>query len=236
MGLLSCLPAVWRALQCLRRYRDTGNRSPHVLNLGKYCVMIVHYMTLSMFRLNKTHRNRAIFIAFATINAMCTSFWDVYFDWRLGDLQAEKLFLRKELGYKKIWAYYAAIAIDPILHFHWVLYLVSPLRFQDSARASFAAGFVEIIRRGIWSMFRVENEHCTNDSRCQAGHDISSPHNDIPIQSLQYLALNEQVNRWKEQQTACKRHLCFCSESCRDGLDCILITHGERRPPDVSSV
>jgi hypothetical protein len=58
---------------------------------------------------------KAVFITFATINSIYTSFWDIYYDWSLGDPHAKHRFLRKELGYKKIWWYYVAIAIDPVL-------------------------------------------------------------------------------------------------------------------------
>ena len=36
LGFFSTLPGIWRALQCLRRYRDTYNLYPHVANFGKY--------------------------------------------------------------------------------------------------------------------------------------------------------------------------------------------------------
>ncbi|KAJ8104862.1 hypothetical protein OPT61_g10528 [Boeremia exigua] len=101
MGFLACLPGIWRALQCIRRYWDTGNKFPHLLNCGKYFATITYYMMLSIYRINKTGPNKAAFITFAVINAIYTSFWDIYYDWSLGDPRAKHPFLRKELGYKK---------------------------------------------------------------------------------------------------------------------------------------
>ncbi|KAJ4336537.1 Xenotropic and polytropic retrovirus receptor 1 [Ascochyta clinopodiicola] len=205
MGFLSCLPGIWRALQCIRRYWDTGNKFPHLLNCGKYFATIIFYMTLSIYRINKTGPNKAVFITFATINAIYTSFWDIYYDWSLGDPRAKHPFLRKELGYKKVWWYYAAMVIDPILRFNWVLYTVIPLQLQHSGKTSFCAALGEIFRRGIWSVFRVENEHCTNVGRFRASRDVPLPYELPPSPETQSLAADQRGDRVDEEQPARKR-------------------------------
>ena len=80
-------------------------------------------------------------------------------DWSLGD--PTNKFLRGTLGYKWKWIYYAAMVIDPILRFNWVFYAIFPLENQHSTTLSFVVAFSEVCRRGIWTLFRVENEHCT---------------------------------------------------------------------------
>lgn len=137
---------------------------------------IMFYASLSIYRLDQKHSTKAVFITFATINGIYTSFWDIYYDWSLGDPHAKHPFLRKELAYKKVWWYYCAIIIDPILRFNWVLYTVIPLQLQHSAVTSFGVSLAEIIRRGIWSIFRVENEHCTNVGRFRASRDVPLPY------------------------------------------------------------
>ncbi|KAH7396431.1 EXS family-domain-containing protein [Pyrenochaeta sp. MPI-SDFR-AT-0127] len=176
LGFLTTLPGIWRALQCIRRYWDTGNKFPHLLNCGKYMATILFYITLSVYRIDKKPITRAAFITLATINSIYTSFWDIYYDWSLGDPRAKHRFLRKELGYKKIWWYYTAIIIDPILRFNWILYTVIPLQLQHSAVTSFGVALSEILRRGMWSLFRVENEHCTNVGRFRASRDVPLPY------------------------------------------------------------
>ncbi|KAH8732056.1 EXS family-domain-containing protein [Phaeosphaeriaceae sp. PMI808] len=179
IGFVTSLPAIWRALQCIRRYADTGNKFPHLLNCGKYFATIMFYATLSIYRMDQRPSTRATFITFATINSVYTSFWDIYYDWSLGDPHAKNRFLRKELGYKKIWWYYAAMVIDPILRFNWIMYTIIPLQLQHSAVTSFCVSLSEIFRRGMWSLFRVENEHCTNVGRFRASRDVPLPY-DIP--------------------------------------------------------
>lgn len=79
----------------------------------------------------------------------------------LGDYSAAHPFLRKQLGYKRVSFYYFAMVIDPILRFNWIFYIIFKSNMQHSALLSFSLSLSEIIRRGIWTVIRVENEHCT---------------------------------------------------------------------------
>ncbi|CAA9962836.1 EXS domain-containing protein [Pyrenophora teres f. maculata] len=175
-GFLSTVPGIWRLLQCLRRYKDTGNKFPHLLNGGKYTATILFYASMSIYRMDQRPSTKAVWIFFATINGIYTSFWDIYYDWSLGDPHAKNPFLRKELGYKKVWWYYTAMCIDPILRFNWVMYTIIPLQLQHSALTSFCVSLSEVFRRGMWSVFRVENEHCTNVGRFRASRDVPLPY------------------------------------------------------------
>lgn len=92
---------------------------------------------------------------------------------------AKHPFLRDVLGYKRAWMYYLAMIIDPILRFNWIFYAIFADELQHSALLSFFVGFSEICRRAIWTLFRVENEHCTNVRRFKASRDIPLPY-DVP--------------------------------------------------------
>ena len=94
----------------------------------------------------------------------------------LGNPYAPHPFLREVLGYKRPWVYYTAMVIDPILRFNWVLYVVLSYERQHSALLSFFVSFSEICRRAMWTLFRVENEHCTNVGRFRASRDIPLPY------------------------------------------------------------
>ncbi|CAI6304982.1 unnamed protein product [Periconia digitata] len=176
LGFFTTLPGIWRAFQCYRRYHDSGNAFPHLLNLGKYTATILFYMMLSIYRIDKSTTNRGLFITFAIINSIYCSFWDVYYDWSLGDPHAKHPFLRQTLGYKRAWWYYTAMVIDPLLRFNWIFYAVIPLQVQHSAITSFCVALSEICRRGMWSLFRVENEHCSNVGHFRASRDVPLPY------------------------------------------------------------
>jgi hypothetical protein len=97
------------------------------------------------------------------------------------------------------------MVIDPILRFNWVLYIVDPLQLQHSAKTSFVAALGEIFRRGIWSVFRVENEHCTNVGRFRASRDVPLPYEVAPSPEVQSPAADQRGDRVDEEQPARKR-------------------------------
>ncbi|PGG95975.1 hypothetical protein GX51_08041 [Blastomyces parvus] len=179
MGFLSTVPSIWRSFQCIRRYLDTRNVFPHIVNLGKYSFSILYYMTLSLYRIHRADQLRAIFITCACINAIYTSIWDLAMDWSLGNPYSKHPFLRDSLAFRRRWVYYLAMGIDPILRFNWIFYAIFPHDYQHSAILSFFLSFSEVCRRGMWSIFRVENEHCTNVARFRASRDVPLPY-EIP--------------------------------------------------------
>ena len=77
------------------------------------------------------------------------------------DPYAKHRFLRSTLGFKYAWWYYAAMTIDPIIRFNWIFYAIYAHDAQHSSLVSFFVAFSEVLRRGMWTLFRVENEHCT---------------------------------------------------------------------------
>ncbi|KAF2021225.1 EXS-domain-containing protein [Aaosphaeria arxii CBS 175.79] len=119
-------------------------------------------------------------------------------DWSLGDPYARHPFLRDTLGYKKVWMYYAAMVVDPILRFNWIFYAIIPLQLQHSAITSFAVALSEVCRRGMWTLFRVENEHSTNVGRFRASRDVPLPY-DLSTPSPE-VSIHEPGSRPASQQ------------------------------------
>jgi hypothetical protein len=74
---------------------------------------------------------------------------------------ARNPFLRQTLGYKGPWKYYCAMISDIIFRFSWVLYALPTHNLQHSSIVSFLIGFIEVTRRGMWMLFRVEVRLCT---------------------------------------------------------------------------
>ena len=176
LGFFATLPAIWRAFQCIRRYYDSRNWFPHLANCGKYTFSVLYYMSLSMYRIDRTTPLRALFILFATINATYCSIWDIAMDWSLGNPYATHPYLRDTLGYRRIWIYYAAMILDPPLRFTWLFYAIFGHETQHSTLVSFIIALAEVARRGMWAIFRVENEHCANVGRFRASRDVPLPY------------------------------------------------------------
>lgn len=137
-------------------------------------------MSLSLFRIHKSYELKAVFILFATLNSIYCSIWDVVMDWSLLDPTSRPYpFLRETLAYRQTWIYYFAIFLDPILRFNWIFYATYADDVQHSAILSFFVSLSEVFRRGLWMLFRVENEHCTNVGRFRASRDIPLPYETV---------------------------------------------------------
>ncbi|KAL1880202.1 hypothetical protein VTK73DRAFT_6030 [Phialemonium thermophilum] len=181
LGFFAALPPIWRAFQCLRRYYDTRNVFPHLVNCGKYSMSIMAAVWLSLFRINPTDANLAGFITFSTVNAVYCSVWDVFMDFSLFQAHSRHPFLRDILALRRRWLYYVIMVIDPILRFSWIFYAIFSHNTQHSTIVSFMVSFAEVTRRGMWTLFRVENEHCANVAQYRASRDVPLPYQLEPI-------------------------------------------------------
>ncbi|KAL2151899.1 hypothetical protein VTH82DRAFT_5083 [Thermothelomyces myriococcoides] len=176
LGFFSALPPIWRALQCIRRYRDTRNVFPHLVNCGKYMMTILTAVWLSLYRINQTQTNLSFYIVFATINALYCSIWDVFMDFSLAQANAQQRFLRNITAIRPVWIYYVIMTLDPILRFSWIFYAIFTQDTQHSTIVSFMASLAEVLRRGMWTLLRVENEHCANVAQYKAARDTPLPY------------------------------------------------------------
>jgi hypothetical protein len=97
-------------------------------------------------------------------------------DWSLLQPNANKRLLRDVRAYKNPSYYYLAMILDPILRFNWIFYSIFTHDIQHSSICSFLIGLSEVTRRGMWTLFRVENEHCSNVARFKASRDVPLPY------------------------------------------------------------
>ncbi|PTB78456.1 EXS-domain-containing protein [Trichoderma longibrachiatum ATCC 18648] len=181
LGFLTTLPAIWRFLQCIRRYRDTRNIFPHLVNCGKYTATILSYVTLSMYRIGQNKSDLALFATFSTVNGLYTSVWDLFMDFSLLQPQSRHTALRDILALKYRWVYYVIMVVDPILRFSWIFYAIFTHDLQHSTIVSFLVSFMEVFRRGMWSLLRVENEHCANVAQYKASREVPLPYHIEPL-------------------------------------------------------
>ncbi|KAH7033103.1 EXS family-domain-containing protein [Microdochium trichocladiopsis] len=188
MGFFAALPPIWRALQCIRRYYDTKNVFPHLVNCGKYAMSIMAAVTLSLYRIDGTTANFSLFVTFSVINSIYCSIWDLLMDFSLLQPDARYPFLRDILAIKRRWMYYAIMVLDPILRFGWIFYAIFTHDAQHSTIVSFLVALSEVLRRGMWALFRVENEHCSNVAQYKASRDVPLPYR------LQQEPLTERVS------------------------------------------
>jgi xenotropic and polytropic retrovirus receptor 1 len=196
LGFFSALPPIWRALQCIRRYADTRNVFPHLVNCGKYSMTIMAAVTLSLFRIDGTNSTLALFATFSVVNSIYCSIWDLLMDFSLLQPDSRHPLLRDILSIKRRWLYYFIMVLDPILRFAWIFYAIFTFDKQHSTIVSFMVGFAEVTRRGMWVLLRVENEHCANVAQYKASRDVPLPYR---------LGLEPLIERTSQETSASRR-------------------------------
>lgn len=84
--------------------------------------------------------------------------------------------LRPIIALKPLGTYYAIMTIDPILRFSWIALAIWTHDTQHSTIVSFVVALLEVTRRGLWALIRVENEHCANVGAYKASRDVPLPY------------------------------------------------------------
>ena len=125
-------------------------------------------------------------------------------DFSLVQAESKHFALRDILALKKRWPYYTIMVVDPIIRFAWIFYAIFTHNRQHSTIVSFLVALMEVIRRGMWSLFRVENEHCANVSQYKASRDVPLPYRIEPLldraSSENSPTIREQPEEEDEQQ------------------------------------
>uniref|UniRef100_A0A6Q2X7Y0 Xenotropic and polytropic retrovirus receptor 1a n=1 Tax=Esox lucius TaxID=8010 RepID=A0A6Q2X7Y0_ESOLU len=182
-AIIQCLPAWFRFVQCLRRYRDTKRAFPHLVNAGKYSTtfFVVTFAALYSTHREQNHSDKDMFfyllIIFSAISSLYTLIWDLKMDWGLFDRGAgENTFLREEIVYPHKAYYYCAIIEDIILRFAWTIQISLTTMTNIPSIGDMVATLLaplEVFRRFVWNFFRLENEHLNNCGEFRAVRDIS---------------------------------------------------------------
>ncbi|XP_038891093.1 phosphate transporter PHO1 homolog 9-like isoform X1 [Benincasa hispida] len=174
--VVAIIPYWIRTLQCLRRLIEEKDVS-HVFNGLKYfsTVIAVAMRTGNDLNMGMTWRTlAAVSSAIATISG---TYWDIVCDWGLLRRDSKNPWLRDKLLISNKSVYFAAIVLNILLRLAW---MQSVLGFREApfihrqALISVVAG-LEIIRRGIWNFFRLENEHLNNVGKYRAFNSVPLP-------------------------------------------------------------
>ncbi|XP_063237550.1 solute carrier family 53 member 1-like isoform X2 [Bacillus rossius redtenbacheri] len=180
--IVNCLPAWFRFAQCLRRYRDSREAFPHLVNAGKYSTtfIVVVCSTLRAYHADEYPElyDNPYFYMWVLASVTSTAYtytWDVRMDWGLFDtFSGENKFLREETVYSSTMFYYFAIVEDLVLRFMWALsFVLTHNGYVSGDIMTSIAICLEVFRRFLWNFFRLENEHLNNCGKFRAVRDIS---------------------------------------------------------------
>lgn len=118
--IVNCLPAWFRFAQCLRRYRDSKEAFPHLVNAGKYSTtfLVVIFGTLknyyaSSYESTFDNPYTTLWLLSSVLSSSYAYIWDIKMDWGLFDSNAgENKFLREEIVYS------STVSVNS--HPHWL--------------------------------------------------------------------------------------------------------------------
>jgi len=157
---LICVPLFVRFVQCCRKYVD-GRLLPDVFNAVKYVSAMIATFASSWAVINGRLVTLIVWIACATLSALYSYYWDLVKDWNIS--HSQRIIPRK--------SFKVAAVVNLVLRFNWVLTISSFLIF-DRLLLSFFLGCLEVVRRYVWSLFRIEVEHFGNVEHFRAVEDI----------------------------------------------------------------
>lgn len=179
--ILPMLPFTWRLFQIFNRiYYKPSMLKGQVWNFFRYGTSII-LIVMTYFQLNRGE-HQFIWIFMYLVCTEYTSFLDVYQDWGLLRNSKNGWVLRPNIYFKKSF-YYWVIAVNFICRFAWTISLLPnqvleglPLNKYLSAEfLMFIMGVMEIIRRTLWSVLRIERERAENTEKYRKIDYIPKP-------------------------------------------------------------
>ena len=158
--IISVYPQFIRFTQCINKFYYSRLCWPHFGNVVKYFIRIIN-TSMGFFYERDKGKIRFYFRIF--IGAISTSyniFWDIYLDWGCGRKNNKHFFLREKITFPQM-LYYIAIFYNVIIRACWTWHFI-PTPSHLSEWKNLLIGTLDIIRRGIWVLIRIENEYLNN--------------------------------------------------------------------------
>ncbi|GFQ01737.1 phosphate transporter pho1 homolog 1 [Phtheirospermum japonicum] len=179
---VSFLPYYWRAMQCARRWFDEGHNS-HLVNLGKYVSAMLAAGAKVAYEKEKTTGWLCLVVAVSSGATIYQLYWDFVKDWGLLQLNSKNPWLRDELMLRKKFIYYISMGLNLVLRLAW-LQTVFHYNFGkvDYRVTMLFLAALEVVRRGQWNFYRLENEHLNNAGKFRAVKTVPLPFQEVDEQ------------------------------------------------------
>ncbi|RZC72368.1 hypothetical protein C5167_035560 [Papaver somniferum] len=173
--IVGSIPYLFRLFQCLRRLFEEKD-AMQGYNAIKYFSTIVAVAIRAAHKLNNTTAWFTLAVLSSVISAVISTYWDIVLDWGLFQKNSKNRFLRDKLLIPQQNVYFGAIALNILLRFAWLQTVFNfKLSFLHMEAMVTIFACLEIIRRGIWNFFRLENEHLNNVGKYRAFKSVPLP-------------------------------------------------------------
>ncbi|BFG14165.1 hypothetical protein CerSpe_004400 [Prunus speciosa] len=175
--VISFLPYYWRAMQCARRWFEECDVK-NLANMGKYVsAMVAAGARITYSNNPDNHLWFYMVVITSVVATVYQLYWDFVMDWGLFDPKSKNQWLRDDLILKNKSIYYASIILNAVLRVAWVETVMGFQRIPDveSRLLDFLLASLEVIRRGHWNFYRLENEHLNNVGKYRAVKAVPLP-------------------------------------------------------------
>ncbi|XP_058777329.1 phosphate transporter PHO1 homolog 10-like isoform X2 [Vicia villosa] len=169
------IPYWFRLAQCMRQLYDERNLD-HAINGSKYLSTIVAMVIRTVFETKKGVTWKVLALISSGVAILINTYWDIVKDWSLLQRHSKNRYLRDKLIVSHKSVYYLAMVVNVVLRLSW-MQLVLELDWRPLHKVAIITfiSCLEIIRRGIWNFFRLENEHLNNVGNYRAFKSIPHP-------------------------------------------------------------
>lgn len=178
---LACFLPVWiRFVQCLYCFTRTDmqlsnwSALQHLLNAAKYLgsmlVIIVTVVINSGIYEDQSRHDRLVtwLLIIQAVKTVGSLLWDVCIDWDLGKSFGKSSgslpLLRPRRLLRWTWFYYLALAVNLGLRLTWILFVC----FELSSSWVYFTALLEIFRRAVWMVLRVESQAAKREDAVHA--------------------------------------------------------------------
>ncbi|KAI8528510.1 hypothetical protein RHMOL_Rhmol12G0153900 [Rhododendron molle] len=175
--IVAAVPYWIRLLQCLRRLYE--ERDPmQGFNGLKYLSAIIAVCMRTAYTVNRGSRWNLLAWIASVIAVIFGTYWDLVVDWGLFQKNSKNRWLRDKLLVPHKSVYFAAMVLNMLLRLVWMQTVLNfSVSFLHIQTLTALVAVLEIIRRGIWNFFRLENEHLNNVGKYRAFKTVPLPFN-----------------------------------------------------------
>ncbi|KFK33778.1 hypothetical protein AALP_AA5G058900 [Arabis alpina] len=178
--VVAIIPYWFRFAQCIRRLVEEKDKLQG-LNSLKYMSTILAVAARTIFEVKKGTYWLTVAVTTSSIATLFNTYWDIFKDWGLMNRNSKNPWLRDKLlvPYKSI--YFIVMVVNVVLRLAWMQTVlgIKEAPFLHKRALVAVVGSLEIVRRGIWNFFRLENEHVNNVGKYRAFKSVPLPFQEL---------------------------------------------------------
>ncbi|CAN8265970.1 unnamed protein product [Cochlearia groenlandica] len=178
--VVAIIPYWFRFAQCIRRLVEEKDKM-HGLNALKYMSTILAVAARTIFETNKETYWLTVAVTTSSIATLFNTYWDIFKDWGLMNRNSKNPWLRDKLLVPHKSIYFIVMVVNVVLRLAWMQTVLGIKEAPFLHKRALAAVVIslEIVRRGIWNFFRLENEHLNNVGKYRAFKSVPLPFQEL---------------------------------------------------------